>query len=185
MEGQFQVLFDKMKIEMQRQTTELTESLTKNIMERMDEKLNPIIEENEKLKQKIGNLEKEIELMKKDKKSNNIIVFGLEENEKSTSELFQSVKETLRGDLNMNIQENEVNKLYRLGKNKVNNKPRPVLCSFVNEWKKDEIMKKKKSFKNIYVSEDYSKEVLEKRKAFQPQLLEERKKGNTACLRYD
>lgn len=174
-----------MKIEMQKQNAELTESLTETIMDRMDEKLSPIIEENEKLKQKVSNLEKEVEYLKREKKSNNITIFGLEESEMSTSELFQSVKENLKEDLNMTIEENEVNKIYRLGKNKVENKPRPVLCSFINGWKKDEIMKNRKSLKKIYISEDYSKEVLEKRKALQPQLLEERKKGNTAFLKYD
>lgn len=46
-------------------------------------------------------------------------------------------------------------------------------------------MKNKKSLKEIYILEDYSKEVLDKRRALQPQLLEERKKGNTAFLQYD
>ncbi|XP_052742522.1 uncharacterized protein LOC128198910 [Bicyclus anynana] len=185
MEEQFQMLFDKMKLEMQKQTADLKESLTQNYRDYMDEKLNPVIEENQQLKQKITNLEKEIEYLKRDKKSNNIIIFGLDETEKSTTELFKSVQETFQGDLNINVEENEVNKLYRLGKNKVENKPRPVLCSFTNGWKKGEIMKCKRSFKKIHVSEDYSKEVLEKRKALQPQLLEERKKGNTAFLKYD
>lgn len=52
MDGQFQILFDKMKIEIQKQTAELTESITTNIMYRMEEKLTPIIEENEKIKTK-------------------------------------------------------------------------------------------------------------------------------------
>lgn len=185
MEEQFQLLFDNMKIEMQKQTAELTESLTKNLMDRMDEKLTPIIEENEQLKQKVSDLVKEMEYLKREKKSNNIIIFGLEEGENSTSELFKSVKVTLKEDLNINIEQSEINRLYRLGKNIVQNKSRPVLCSFINAWRKDEIMKNRKSFKNIYVSEDYSKEVLEKRKALLPQLKEEREKGNTAFLNYD
>lgn len=185
MDEQFQLLFDKMKEEMRKQTTELTESLTKNIMEEIDRKLTPIIEENEKQKQKISNLEKEIEYLKRENRNNNIIIFGLEENEKSTCELFQNVKENFVRDLNITIEENGINKLYRLGKKNLGNKPRPVLCSFANRWKKDEIMKNRKSFKKIYVSEDYSKEVLEKRKALLPQLLEEKKKGNIAFIKYD
>ncbi|CAH2092405.1 unnamed protein product [Euphydryas editha] len=185
MDEQFELLFYKMREEMRKQTAELTESLTKSIMEEIDKKLTPIIEENEKQKQKICNLEKEIEFLKREKRSNNIIIFGLEESEKSTSELFQNVKENFRRDLNIIIEENGINKLYRLGKGKNGNKPRPVLCSFVNGWKKDEIMKNRKSLKKIYISEDYSKEVLEKRKALRPQLLEEKKKGNIAFLKND
>lgn len=185
MDRQFQMLLDQMKLEMQKQTIELRESITNTIMDRMEEKLCPIIAENEKLKQKICNLEKEVEYLKREKKSNNIVIFGLDESEKSTSELFQNVKKIFKGDLNITLEENEVNKLYRLGKNKVMNKPRPVLCSFINGWKRDEIMKNKKNFKKIHISEDYTKDVLEKRKALLPKLHEEKEKGNIAFLKYD
>ncbi|GBP27338.1 hypothetical protein EVAR_18811_1 [Eumeta japonica] len=46
-------------------------------------------------------------------------------------------------------------------------------------------MKNKKKLKEIYITEDYSKETLEKRKALKPQLIEERKKGNFAYIKYD
>ncbi|GBP69809.1 hypothetical protein EVAR_51972_1 [Eumeta japonica] len=170
---------------MEKQTNDLKESITRNIMNRIDEKLTPMIEENEKLKQKIGNLENEIEYLKKEKKTNNIVIYGLKEREKSILELFQSVKEIFKRDLNLSVEENEVNRLYRLGKNKSENKQRPVLLSFINGWKKDQIIKNKKSLKEIYISDDYSKEVIEKRKALLPQLLEEKKKGNIAYLKYD
>ncbi|GBP56023.1 hypothetical protein EVAR_97444_1 [Eumeta japonica] len=170
---------------MEKQTNDLKESITRNIMDRIDEKLTPMIEENEKLKQKIGNLENEIEYLKKQKKTNNIVIYGLEEREKYILELFQSVKEIFKRDLNLSVEENEVNRLYRLGKNKAENKQRPVLLSFINGWKKDQIIKNKKSLKEIYISDDYSKEVIEKRKALLPQLLEEKKKGNIAYLKYD
>lgn len=185
MDEQFQLLFDKMKIEMQKQSNELKQSLTKNIMERMDEKLTPMIEENEKMKQKICNLENEIEYLKKEKRTNNIVIYGLVESEKTTFELIHIVKETFKRDLNLSVEENEVNRVYRLGKNRVENKPRPVLLSFTNGWKKDQIMQNKKNLKGIYISEDYSKKVIEKRKALIPQLLEEKKKGNIAFLKYD
>ncbi|GBP14745.1 hypothetical protein EVAR_9646_1 [Eumeta japonica] len=186
MEEQFQLLFDKMKLEMEKQTNDLKESITKNIMDRIDEKLNPMMEENKILKQKICDLGNEIEYLKKEKKSNNIIIYGLEESEKSISELFQTVKEIFKRDLNLCVEESEMNRLYRLGKkNKVENKHRPVLFSFTNGWKKDQIMKNKRNLKEIYISEDYSKEVMEKRKALLPQLLEEKEKGNTAYLKYN
>nr|XP_021189846.1 uncharacterized protein LOC110375883 [Helicoverpa armigera] len=185
MDDQFQLLFDKMKIEMQKLSIDLKESLTKSIMDRMDEKLTPIIKENEELKKKICNLESEIEYFRKEKKSNNVVIYGLEEREKSSLELFRIVTEIFKRDLNLPVEENEVNRLYRLGKNKVENKHRPVLLSFTSGWKKDQIIRNKKSLKDIYISEDYSKEVIEKRKALLPQLLEEKKKGNIAFLKYD
>ncbi|XP_022819894.1 uncharacterized protein LOC111353298 [Spodoptera litura] len=192
MEGQFQILFDKMKIEIQSQTTELKQSITKSIMDKIDDKLIPLVEENKNLKIRVEKLEKEIEVMKRVEKKNNIIkennivVFGLEEKETSTLELLQEFKKHLNQDLNIKIENYEINKIHRLGaKNREINKPRPVLCSFVNNWRKYEIIKNKKNLIKINISEDYSKEVLEKRKGLQAKLAEERKKGNIAYLKYD
>lgn len=185
MEDQFQILFDKMKIEMQKQTVELKESITNSIMEKMDEKIKPIIAENKDLKIKLTNLEKEIEYLKRDKKQNNIIIFGLKEEEESTSGLIQEAKKIFNNDLNINIGDFEINNIYRIGKKSTDGKPRPVLFSFVNSWKKNELMKVRKNLKDVYITEDYSKEVLEKRKMLQTKLKEERMKGNFAYLKYD
>lgn len=185
MEEQFQLLFEKMKNEMQKLSIELQTSLTNKIMEKMDEKLQPLIEENKILKTRVGNLEKDVEILKRAKKQNNLIFFGIKEDEKSKLELLQKIKEQIKTDLGINFEENEINNTYRIGKEKPDDKPRPTLVSFVNEWKKNEIMKMKKHFKEIYISEDYTKEVLEKRKLLQPQLMEERRKGNIAYLHFD
>ncbi|XP_041972906.1 uncharacterized protein LOC121728732 [Aricia agestis] len=186
MEEQFQALFDKIKNEMQKQNLELKESITESIMEKMDEKLINIVEENKNLKKKVENLEREIEYFKRLERYNNIIIFGLEEKEKSSHDLTLNLKEIIKQDLNINVEEHEVNKIHRLGKKmSENNKPRPVLCSFTNNWKKYDIMKNKNNLKEIYVTEDFSKEVLAKRKELQPRLTEERQKGNIAYLKYD
>lgn len=186
MEGPFQILFEKMKLEMQNQTAELKDSITTCIMDKMEEKLSPLMEENKKLKSKIEKLENEIEFLKRKEKDNNIIVFGLEEKETTSSELLQNLKITLKQEINIDTEDYEINKLYRLGhKNRESNKPRPILCSFISNWKKKEILRNKKNLKTIQISEDYSKEVLEKRKILQAQLAEERKKGNIAFLKYD
>lgn len=185
MEDQLQNLFDKIKIEMQKQTTELKESITNSIMEKMDEKLKSIITENKVLKEKILSLEKEVDYLKRDKKQNNVIIFGLGEEEESTSGLIQVVKEIFNKDLHINIGDFEINKIYRIGKKSSDGKPRPILLSFVNFWKKNEVMKVRKNLKDIYITEDYSKEVLEKRKMLQTKLKEERMKGNFAYIKYD
>lgn len=185
MEEQFQLLFDKMKIELANQTTSITESITNTIMERMEEKLQPIITENKNLKTKVEKLEEEIEYLKREKKNNNIIIFGLKEGEKSSTQILDKVKVAFKDDLDINIEEREVNKIYRLGEINKENKPRPILLSLVSAWKKSEIMKNKKNLKNLYVKDDFSKEVIEKRKELLPKLEEERKKGNIAYLKYD
>lgn len=178
MEGQFQLLFEKMKIEMEVQSNA--------IMAKMDEKLAPLVEENRNLKIKVEKIENELEYLKRGQRENNIVVFGLDEIETSTLDLIQKFKEQLKQDLNINLENFEVNKIHRLGHKKPEeNKPRPILCSFVNNWKKNEIIKNKKNLKKIFITEDYSREVLQKRKQLQAELVEERKKGNIAYLKYD
>ncbi|VVC96886.1 unnamed protein product [Leptidea sinapis] len=118
-------------------------------MERMDEKLQPIIAENKILKTKLENVDKELKSLKRAKKQNNLIVFGIKEDEKSNLVVLQKVKKVFKTDLSMNIEDLDVNNIYRIVK-----------------------------------AENYSKEV-QRRKTLQPQLIEERKKGNIAYLKFD
>lgn len=103
MEGQFKILFEKMKNEMQYQNAELKDSITKTIMDKMDEKLIIIREENKNLKMNVEKLEKEITYLKRVERSNNIIVHGLEETEKSSYELVQNLRKIFNQDLKINM----------------------------------------------------------------------------------
>ena len=186
MDEQFQLLFDKMKIELSKQTISITESITNTIMEKIEEKLQPIVKENEKLKANVRKLEEEVEQLKREKKNNNLVLFGVKEEEKSFTQLLEKIKKIFKEDLDINIEEREINKMFRLGKiNSENKKPRPILLSLVSEMKKVEIMKNKKNLKDIYINDDFSKETLEKRKELLPKLEEERKKGNIAYFKHD
>ncbi|CAH1639102.1 unnamed protein product [Spodoptera littoralis] len=185
MEEQFQMLFDKMKIEIKNQTAELTESISNTIMCRMEEKLQPIIEENKLLKTTVEKLQNEVKQLKWEKRSKNIVIFGLKEGENSTSELLKKIKEVFQHDARLVIEDCDVNKVHRIGEGKSNDKPRPILFSFVSHMKKAEILANKKKLKEVYITEDYPKEVLEKRKALLPKLKEERNKGNLAYLKFD
>lgn len=174
----FEEFFEKIKIEMSIQT--------KEIISQIDGKLQPITQELENLKLENQELRNKINNLEKSKKSNNIIFYGLEEKEHSQSELLDEVVEKIKKDLKINLDNRDINIIQRIGKvNKVNNKGRPVLISFINNWKKKEVMKNKKYLKDIYASEDYPKEVQEKRKELQVKLIEERKKGNYAIINYD
>ncbi|XP_028160059.1 uncharacterized protein LOC114352603 [Ostrinia furnacalis] len=181
MEEQFQLLFDKMKIEMQNQTIELTNT----ILDKMDEKLKPILEENQILKEKVENLENKVELLEREKKSNNIIIHGLAEKEQTTLDLIKCIKKCFLDELGITIENYEINKIYRIGSRNKNEKPRPTLLSLVSGWKKTEIMRNKKKLKELYLTEDYSKKTLEIRKSLQSKLTEERQKGNLAYIKYD
>lgn len=181
MESEMQQLFLKFKLELDNQTKEITSKLT----EKFDEKLQPIVEENKKLKSEINYLEKKVAWLEKDKKRNNIIIFGVEESEKSNNELIAKVTSEINK-LQVKLSKHEINSAYRIGKEVANSeKSRPIVVTLVNTWKRNEILNNKKRSKDIYISEDFPKDVLEKRRKLQAQMHEERNKGNFAYIKYD
>lgn len=170
--------FDKIKMEMAKQTRE--------IISQMDDKLVPFTREIAELKSENQQLKIKITTMEKSKRFNNLIIFGMKENERSPSELLETTKEKIKNDLKISLENRDINTIYRIGKKDNNNgKDRPILVSFVSGWMKIEIMKNKNKLKDAYVTEDFPKEILEKRKQLQTKLVEERKKGNYAVIKYD
>lgn len=181
MESELQQLFIKLKIEMDNQTKQITTNLT----EKIDEKLQPILEENKKLKIEINNLEKKVAWLEKDRRKNNIIIFGIEESEKSNSELISKVTNEINK-LQVKLSNNDISSAYRIGKKIASSeKSRPIVATLVTTWKRNEILNNKKRSKDIYVSEDFPKDVVEKRRSLQTQMHEERMKGNFAYIKYD
>lgn len=116
-----------------------------------------------------------IHFLEREKKSNNIIIHGLLEDEKNTSELLEKTKKLFLTELDISLVGFDVNKIYRIAKPNKGEKPRPTLLGLNSGWKRSEIMKNKKKLKEIYITEDYSKETVEGGKALQPKLVEERR----------
>lgn len=179
-----ELLFLKLDEKLNQQTKIITESVTYNVMEALDEKLKIITEENIRLKDKISTLEQKLMVMEREKRKYNLVFFGIEENGKSEAELVDYLKDIII-ETGTHLNNQEISNIYRIGKNK-NVKNRPVVISVTTLWKKHMILKNKSKLPpGVYIKEDYSKEVLEKRKQLQAQVEEERKKGNVAFLKYD
>ena len=173
-----QVFLDQMRIEMAKQTND--------ILSQIDEKLMPLTKEIADLKQENQTLKNKISNLENDKINNNLVIYELKEDEKSPSDLLVLIIKKIKTCLNIEIEERDINNIYRIGKkNNESNKTRPILMKLVNNWKKNEILRNKKKFKDIYVSEEYTKEVLIKRRQLLPKLQEERSKGNFAILKQD
>ncbi|XP_063836439.1 uncharacterized protein LOC135085596 [Ostrinia nubilalis] len=176
--NQFQKLFDKIKIEMQNQT--------KDILSQMDEKLSPIKQELEELRLENLQLKDKLKSIEKHHKKNNIIIHGLEEGDLPENDLLTEIKEKFKTSLDISLEDRDINKIMRLGKKDLEkSRPRPVLIEFVNNWKKNQIMKNKKHLKDIFATEDYPKDVLQKRKQLLELMHTERSKGNYAVIIYD
>lgn len=173
-----QAYFDQMKIEMANQT--------KDIMSHLDDKLIPFTQEIEKLKLENQHLKEKVAHLEKCNRANNIIIYGLKETEKSSIDLMELTIKKLKTDLNIPLESTDINTIRRIGKKDgKDGKIRPILVAFLNNWKKNEIMKEKKKLKEIHISEDYPKDILDRRRELQTTLIEERNKGNYAVIKYD
>lgn len=174
----------KLNEKLEKQAEVITHSVTENVMEALEDKMKPIIEENYILKNKVLELEQKLKAADRDKRKNNLVFFGLEEKGKSEGELVDYIKD-LVVDMGVHLDSREISNVYRIGKQS-EMKNRPVVVSITTLWKKHLILKNKRNLPTgINVKEDYSKEILEKRKQLQPQVEEEKKKGNIAYLHYD
>lgn len=184
MDKNMELLLLKLDEKLEKQAEKITHSVTKNVMEALDEKMKTIIEENNTLKNKVSELEQKLRAVDREKRKNNLVFFGIEEKGKSEGELVDYIKDLIN-DMGVHLNSQEISNVYRIGK-QIENKNRPIVTSITTQWKKHLILKNKTNFPpGINVKEDYSKEVLEKRKQLQPQLEEERKKGNIVYIKYD
>ncbi|CAH2087570.1 unnamed protein product [Euphydryas editha] len=154
MDKDLQLLFDQIKLEMAKQT--------KDIIAQMDEKLIPLKQELQEMRAENETLKEKLYYLEKHRRTNNIILYGIKESEKSPANLMEIVIKKIKEELNITVEGRDINSLYRIGKNATKNeKGRPILLSLVNNWMKIDIMKNKKKFKDAYASEDYPKEVLD------------------------
>lgn len=178
-------LLENIKLMMNKQTSTLTESITKNIQESLEEKFKLILEENKILKLENEKLEKRVDFLENQHRKQNVLLFGLPEKNEQPIQLLERTKDIIKQDLDIVVKDLEIKDIRRLGP-QTGNKIRPILISFNNNLKRMEILKNKKKFKNdLYIKEDFTKDVLEKRKQLQSKLREEIENGKHAYIKYD
>lgn len=171
-----------MKQEFEKQTIAITNSVSKNVMQMIDEKIKPILEENKQLKVEIQTLNKKINNLDNMYRKNNIIIHGIKETENNYTDLFKIMSEIF-SKLEIRVESYDINKMHRIGR-KNTGKIRPILVSLTTFNKKIEILKCKKNMpSNTYVTEDFSKETLIIRKELQQQVEKEKEKGNEAYIK--
>lgn len=107
--------------------------------------------------QTIYNIEKTI-------KRRNLIFVGIEETEKSKTELEKSIIDIIKKYTNITLTSKEIEICFRLGRKA--NKIRPILVTFTSIKTRDEIFSKRTQLKgsNIFINEDLSRLEREKYK---------------------
>ncbi|KAJ2937393.1 hypothetical protein O0L34_g16603 [Tuta absoluta] len=179
-----ETLLSKLDEKLAQQTITITSAVTENVMKALDERMKTITAENKALKTKVEELEKKVNNFEKEKRRYNLVFFGIEEKVKTEGELVDYIKDIVI-DTGIHLDSQEISNVHRIGRWD-SEKNRPVVVTFTSSWKKRLIWQNKSSLpQGMYIKEDYTKDILQKRKELQPQLEEERRKGNRAFLVYD
>lgn len=159
------LLLAKMTEQLKIQTNVITENVTAVILQKVEEKIKPIIEENQNLKIEVNKLNNKIINLEANSKRKNVIIHGLAEpNAENHEDLITLVTSTIK-ELDVKIEIGEIDRLQRLGKKGNNDaKIRPILLATTTLEKKIQILKNKKKMKpNTYITHDLPKAVLQAR----------------------
>lgn len=177
-------LFNKLKEEMDKQTSTLTETITTNVLLSIDEKIKPIIQENMRLKNEVEILTKKVNRLELNARGNNIIIHGIPESNGESEEHLLDLAVTTIHDLDVNLEIGEVVKVQRLGKKLDNRKVRPILLATTTLRKKIEILRNKRKMpSNTYITQDLTKEELQRRQK-KVRDTEKRKRNASASPEY-
>lgn len=163
----------------------VTEQVTQNISRMFEEKLLDIEKNHEELKEKVEYQEKRLQYLEKQARKNNLVFFGIEENEKSYENLESNFINWADQHFSTKTIPRDIQEIKRIGKK--DERIRPIVVTFSTLGTKIKFLKEKRVLKDtiFYIKEDYPKHVLEKRKELQAQLQVERDKGNIAKIVYD
>lgn len=157
------LLLTKMTEQLKIQTNVITENITAVILQKVDEKLKPIIEENQNLKNEVDKLNNKLINLEANSKRKNVLIHGLPEpNGENHEDLTTLVTSTLK-EIEVKLEIGEIDRLQRLGKKGSNDaKIRPILLATTTLEKKIQILKNKKKMKSsTYITHDLPKAVLQ------------------------
>ncbi|XP_047984422.1 uncharacterized protein LOC125224945 [Leguminivora glycinivorella] len=163
----------------------LGECIAKQVLDKLDERLVLIEQKQSNLENKLELQENQIEQIERRLRQRNIVLFGLEEKERSYFDLETTVLRTINNTMQVQCHETDIESLRRLGKKRSN--VRPVVITFTTLGKKIQVLRKKKNLEgtNYYIKEDFTGKVLEKRRELQDQAKKERDMGNKVIIRQD
>ncbi|XP_026744754.1 uncharacterized protein LOC113506094 [Trichoplusia ni] len=176
---------DEQKITIQKSGENVTEQVTQNINNILDEKFKSLEEKYENLKDKVDNQEKRIYFLEKQARQRNIVLFGLKETESSYSSLENIIINFINEHFSIKIDQRDIQEAKRIGKK--GERPRPIIITVSTLGIKIAIFKQKKVLEDTpyYIKEDYPEYVLNKRKELQEQVRIEKEKGNSVRIKYD
>lgn len=166
---------------------EVAKTVTENVNLILDEKLNFLEQKYKTLEEQFERQEQRLNILEKQARNRNIVLFGIEEQNSPFSylDLETEIISFISKHLRIKLDRKEIQEIRRIGKKTEN--IRPIVMTLTTTGKKIEIFKQKKLLKdtNYYMKEDYPQHILEKRRLLQEQVKIEREKGNKAIIKYD
>lgn len=163
----------------------MEESIKQAISNKIDEKFCELNIKTNKLEEKIEKQEVSIEHIERQLRKRNIMVFGMDETERSYSDLVNKVLKILNETMEIPCQNIEIEDVHRKGRKR--EKLRPIIVTLTTMGRKIDILKNKYKLLNsgLYIKEDFTPKVLEVRKELQEELKKQREMGKNVVLRYD
>lgn len=143
----------------------------------LEGKVDKLEQENTKLKQKIGIIERRL-------RQNNIIIHGIPEIEQETTSLIsEKIITVFEDNIGIVIDSTDISNIYRLGANK--DKKRPLLLTLSSQIKRSEVFRNCKKLKGsgISITEDLDEESLKERRILVKHLREARQANKFAKLK--
>ncbi|KAI5703932.1 hypothetical protein M8J76_014898 [Diaphorina citri] len=156
-------------------------------LNKLEQEIVDLKKKNEEKTKKIIELEGKITQLEDEKKQNNLVIFGIDEDEsEEPKDLQTKVSALVVEKLKCTLEPSDVNFMKRMGK-KNKNKSRAVIIGLSTVKRKWEIMSNcnKLAGTKMAVCEEFSKNVLERRKQLIPLMKEMRAAGKHAVLKAD
>lgn len=136
--------------------------------------------ENREIRGKIKALENTVEWMEKEKRKNNIVMYGLKIDTNDSKTLKQATEKFMEQQLNINVRVNTANKIG----------DKTCLIKLETEQDKEEIMKNKSKLRNlttdkVYINNDLTKKEKEKQKYINERAKQEISAGKTVKIGFN
>lgn len=158
-----------------------------NDSKEMKNSLGKILKEVEGVRKETAHNTSRIDILERDIRKRNIIIFGIPEKERENMRDLENIVTEVSKKLKVEIKLEEIDHVSRMGKNREEGKNRGIMVGLTTQRKKMEIIRNKKELKDtgIYVKEHFTKEIVEKRKELEQEAKRMREQGKYAIVKFD
>ncbi|KOB75121.1 Endonuclease-reverse transcriptase [Operophtera brumata] len=164
---------------------EMEVNITNKINNNINEMVGNLQLKIQRLEEENESQEKRIDTIERTQRQRNLIIFGVEEEERSYADLTIKILSILNDIIEVNCAISEIQALRRIGRK--GDKVRPIILTLTTLGRKIDVQKKWKTLQNTNysIAEDYPPKILEKRKTLYEQAKIEKENGNKVLIKYD